>query len=227
MKTAKLTGPALAGALIVLWTATASAGTVYSQNFDTGSATFTTNDPYWTNSGEDNGYIVQTTNGIGGFGDAIPQDVSGTGYFLFDGTVDAPPSGNEFFISPTFNVSQNTDYTVSFYLTNANDINVAQVQADLDGTLLGTPVSAAGSYTDGNPADTWQQFSFTWNSGSNSTASLILHDYTTTGDGNDFGVDAISVSSPSGAPEPGTMGLLDIALAGLGWSRRRLLQNRN
>ncbi len=59
MKTAKLTGPALAGALIVLWTATASAGTVYSQNFDTGSATFTTNDPYWTNSGEDNGYIVE------------------------------------------------------------------------------------------------------------------------------------------------------------------------
>jgi hypothetical protein len=48
----------------------------------------------------------------------------------------------------------------------------------------------------------WQQFSYTWNSGANSSASLILHDYTNTVGGNDFATDDILVSSAVATPEP-------------------------
>jgi hypothetical protein len=51
-----------------------------------------------------------------------------------------------FYISKTFAVAKNGAYTVSFYLTNDSDTNVAQVVAQIDGVDLGTAVSALGSY---------------------------------------------------------------------------------
>jgi hypothetical protein len=108
-------------------------------------------------------------------------------------------------------VVPNSLYTVSFYLANEDDIHVAGVQPEINGTLLGAPVSAQG-----NPwPEEWQQFSFTWNSGSNTSASLVLNDFTTAGSGNDFGIDNISVSDqapPFGdpTPEPGTLTLVAV-----------------
>lgn len=46
-------------AALVFYTTSAKAGTVFSENFDTGSATFTVNDPYWTNQSLANGYIIE------------------------------------------------------------------------------------------------------------------------------------------------------------------------
>jgi hypothetical protein len=195
----------------------ARAAVAFSENFDTGSATFTADNPYWTDQGETNAYIVRNSASVPGFSNTIASDASGTGFFLFDGTTNPVPAGSsEFYIGPTFSVVTNTNYTVSFELTNQNNSNIAQVQPELDGTLLGSPVSAAGS----SPAQGWQTFSFTWNSGSNTSASLILHNFQTAGFGNDYGIDNLSVASAA-IPEPATLLVLTTGIAGLLTSRRR------
>jgi hypothetical protein len=216
-----------AAAILCVGPAPAKASTVYSQNFDSGSATFTANDPFWLDPNEANGFITQTTNtnaiwpgGPDAFGNDIPNDVSGTGYFLFDGTYlyqqtasNIPVGHDEFFISPTFAVTPATNYNVSFYLTDANGIAPPSVQPELDGTLLGSPVSPVGTFS----SNGWQQFTFSWNSGSNASASLILHDFTTTTAGNDFGLDNIDIST---VPEPSTFALVGVGSLAL-LSRRR------
>src|SRR5262249_15423102 len=123
----------------------------FSENFDSGSATFTVNDPYWTTQPY-NGYIVKDTTPTG-FGNDIPQDVSGKGYFLFEGTGsytlgnnNIPVGNDEFYISPTFSVTPNTNYNISFYLTDANGINNPSIQPEIGGGLLGSPVSPVGTY---------------------------------------------------------------------------------
>src|SRR2546430_1058530 len=201
----------------------------FSENFDAGTAAFTVNDPYWLDQARANGYIIQTTSSVvlfPGFGSAIPNDVSGPGYFLFTGTAaygpasfNIPPGQDEFYISPAFAVSPNTNYDVRFFLSNANTINNGQIQPEIDGLLLGAPVSAAGTFgTTG-----WQPFSFSWNSGSSTSATLILHDRTQTPRGNDFGLDAISVVQAA-VPEPSSIALLSagaVCLKSLGRRRRR------
>jgi hypothetical protein len=128
----------LAGALTMAVTGPAKADVAYSQTFDTGSAAFTVNDPFWLDNALANGFIIKTTNSGAVFGDefggSIPQDVSGTGYFLFDGTYyyngnsgTIPAGHDEYFISPTFTVIPHTVYNVSFYLTSANGINSPSV----------------------------------------------------------------------------------------------------
>jgi PEP-CTERM motif len=206
----------LVGVLVTAGPA-AHAAVAFSENFDTGSATFTTDNAYWSDHGETNDYIVQNSGSVPGFSNTITHDASGTGFFLFEGTTNPVPSGStEFYIGPTFSVAANTTYTVSFELTNQNNSNIAQVQPELDGTLLGSPVSAAGS----SPAQSWQAFSFTWNSGANTSASLILHNFQAAGFGNDYGIDNLSVTSAA-VPEPATLLVLTTGIAGLLTSRRR------
>lgn len=196
--------------LVTLTTGIAKADFV--DNFTSG-IDFTVNDPFWLDNNRANGFITTTTNtpaifpGFPGeFGNDIPSGVGGSGNFLFDGTYfyngpgdpDIPAGHDEFYISPTFSVTPGTNYTVSFYLTDANGINPPSVQPEIDGSLLGSPVSP-GIWS----SDNWQRYTFSWNSGANTTAQLILHDFTTTTTGNDFGLANINVSTP----EPGTYGV--------------------
>jgi hypothetical protein len=140
----------------------------------------------------------------------ITNDQSGPGYFLYDQTVS---EGNETYngmvwetINPT-PVTPNTNYTYSFYLTNRDSLNPAAIEPYINGAAIGGPVSANGIFGDGGAGDQWQQFSFTWNSGANTTADLGLYNLTTYGDGNDFGIDTISLTT---VPEPGTLGLASV-----------------
>ncbi len=218
---------------------------MYTQNFDTGSATYTS-DPYWGPTVNSNGYICTSTNTIGCaggvFGTELTADETnpGTGFFLFEGTGGSstcePRARTIFFESPSFHWWRSILRTIplrSFLLTNANTSAAgeqhASVQADINDGLLGSPISAAGFYSDGTPAGQWQQFTFTWSSGTHTTAQLILRDLTATTLGNDFGIDGISVSSTGAtAPEPGTFVLFGAgALAGLAWFRRKAAVRRS
>src|ERR1700722_17991506 len=111
-----------------LCVAPASASAVYSQNFDTGSATYTS-DPYWGPTVNSNGYICTSTNTIGCAGGAFSTELTadetnpGTGFFLFEGTggsMPTNPAQTIFFESPSFAVTTFTNYSITFFLTNAN-----------------------------------------------------------------------------------------------------------
>ncbi len=98
------------------------------------------------------------------------------------------------------------------------------MQPEIGGSLLGSPVTPGTFWSDfespGLPSG-WQQFTFSWNSGSNTSASLILHDHTDQGSGNDFGIDDISVATAT--PEPGTLALAGLAFAAALLRRKRVL----
>jgi hypothetical protein len=214
----------LAVLFVVGGAAQVRADVVYSDNFTNG-IDFTANDPYWLNQNLANGFITATTNTTAiwpgdpnEFTTAINSGVGGSGNFLFNGTYyyggnefDIPAGHEQFYISSSFSVSTSTEYQVSFYLTNANTISVAQIQPDINGTLLGSAVSAVGTWgTNG-----WQQFTFTWNSGSATSAALTLHDFQLLTEGNDFGIADIVVQSVQSVPEPSTFGAAILGALGM------------
>ena len=196
---------------------TSAAAAGFTENFTSG-VDFTVNDQYWL----DYSTIASQLGPIG-------SGVGGTGNFLFNSTwyydtntqtTTIPAGQDQFFIGSSFSVTPNTDYTVSFYLTNADSINLAQIQPDMNGTTLGAASVATGYWA----TDGWQLFTYSWNSGNHSTATLTLHDLQQTTVGNDFGIANISVSAVgTETPEPGTFGL--ISAVGIGcfsmWKRRR------
>jgi hypothetical protein len=108
-----------------------------------------------------NGQIVTSVTGIG-------SGQGGSGYFLYNntgGTTSDYSSGMEIWGTQTgIGVRQNSSYTFSFYLANQNNINNAVIQPIIDGVALSSGVTAAG-------VGSWEQFSFTWNSASNTTAN--------------------------------------------------------
>ena len=182
-----------------------------------------------------NGLVIQNNNtapfAAGGWG-LINHDQSGSGYFLYEGTNNgsAPSYAGKFWQSYNLvTVTPNTLYNFSFYLTNStprplSTQNPAVVQPFINGLSLGAGVSAKGYYTDGVNGDGWQKFTFGWNSGSFTTADISLFNQRVTGDGNDFGMDTISLNTASSVPEPGAVALLlagGLTGAGLFLRRRR------
>jgi hypothetical protein len=144
----------------------------------------------------------------------ITRDQGGSGYYLHNQTGGNAPVGNREVwgtITP-INVNPNTNYLLCFYLANDNLITSSfpQIEPFINTLSLGTPVSPSGQ-------DTWQQFSFTWNSGSSSTADLSLRNNNGSGSGNDFGIDTIELR----IPEPCSSVLVLMGLTTLVLMRRR------
>jgi hypothetical protein len=153
-----------------------------------------------------NGQIVSSTTGISG-------GQGGSGFFLFDntgGTTSDYSSGMEIWGTQTaIAVRPNSTYTFSFYLANDNAINNASIQPVIDGVALSSGVTPTG-------VGTWEQFSFSWNSGTNTNANLELTDLASNPTGNDFGVDTIAFTGLTPLPELPTAALLLLGLGLLG-----------
>lgn len=137
-----------------------------------------------------NGRIVTTI--TAGYG-TITAAQSGS-YFLYQNT-------NASFSAPivvfstqgtTITLTQNTNYTFSFYLDNQDNTSVATIQPYINGTAIGSTLSAAG-------VNNWNKFSVTWNSGSATSGIFELDNTNLNGVGNDFGIDSIQIA---GVPEP-------------------------
>ena len=144
--------------------------------------------------------------GQSAYGDWTNVSVDPTGgngnVFAADGATNA----NTTVWSETVSVTPNTQYIFSYYaaeISNACCSNAVFVPT-IDGSN-GASLTASAS---------WQQGTFTWNSGSNTTASLSLTDTNINGPYNDFVLTDIAFATPiATAPEPGTWAL--ISLSGL------------
>jgi hypothetical protein len=208
----------------------ASADTVvYHETFDSG--TPLASDPlinvgainsYWQDQTvQGNGIVAKCTGGgaCAPSGNPIDHDASGTGYFLFENTNGGNGSGADvFFESSTFSVNQNTVYTISFELSNATTCCFADISTLINGSQVGSDAFANGPSDNLGSGTAWQTFSFSWNSGSNTTAHIDFLDLNTAGDGNDFGIDNIELST---VPEPGTLLMLGTGVLGVGGSLKR------
>jgi len=86
----------------------------------------------------------------------------------------------------TINISQNTDYAFSTWVTSVFATSPAELQFFINGSLIGPVFSAPSTVC------VWNQFFTTWNSSSDTTANICIVNQNTVFQGNDFALDDIS-----------------------------------
>lgn len=159
-----------------------------------------------------NAIITQTSTSFNGI-TTLAQDGPG-GWYLLDYT--ASNAGTAWASPAAVAVNPNQVYTFSFYLTDVNGTGVhPSTTALINGVAVGGPVTPA--------VGQWTQYSYTWNSGSATSATLSLSDNVGGFDGNDYGIDTIrfTTAGPAAVPEPASLAL--VGVAGLGLLVRRRL----
>ena len=88
----------------------------------------------------------------------------------------------------TVAVTPNTNYTFSTWIEALYPPNPAQLSFSINGSDIGSLITAS------LPTCTWSQFYTTWNSGSNTSATISILNKNTQIQGNDFALDDISFS---------------------------------
>jgi gliding motility-associated-like protein len=99
-------------------------------------------------------------------------------------------------------VKANTNYLFSGWVCSVYTASTAQISFEVNGNGIGN-INAPAS------TNTWIQFSGMWNSGSNTSAILVLRDLNNNWNGNDFGIDDISFQECLSCNNPGPELLLN------------------
>lgn len=99
--------------------------------------------------------------------------------------VNGSPQANTIVWSQTITVQPNTDYAFAAWIAGANSVNPADLQFSINNINLGNQLLASATACD------WQRFSISWNSGSNTSATIAIVNNNTAASGNDFLIDDI------------------------------------
>jgi hypothetical protein len=86
----------------------------------------------------------------------------------------------------TVPVFPNTEYVFTYHLSSSYATNLAYIKTSINGTELGQ------QYAPGTTG-IWQEVSYNWNSGTSTSATIILEDLTRQYSGDDFAIDDISL----------------------------------
>src|SRR4030042_782061 len=87
------------------------------------------------------------------------------------------------------------DYPFTYFVSSTNLTALPRIETSINGHVMGT---AQAPPIGPDPAvGTWLPVSYTWNSGTSTTATVELRDLNTAFVGNDFALDDIGLSTPS------------------------------
>ncbi len=102
--------------------------------------------------------------------------------------INGAPVVNQQVWCQTVNVTPNTTYAFSTWVTSVHPANPARLQFSINGILIGAPFNASATVCQ------WNQFYAVWNSGANTTAQICIVNENIIRNGNDFALDDISFS---------------------------------
>ena len=112
---------------------------------------------------------------------------TGTGNLIvFDGSTDPTGTIKVWCPATPIAVLPNKSYTFSYYMASVAPQNPAKLEVLINGVSIAPPVTAPSSTC------AWTLVSHTWNSGSNTTATICIYNREFLGFGNDFALDDIS-----------------------------------
>lgn len=165
-----------------------STNLVVNGNFESGntgfSSTYTigTGGPWGLLSNEGTYVINTNANNTHTHFASCADHTSGTGNFM---VINGATIINQTIWCQTVNVTPNTDYQLSSWITSVHSTNPANLQFTINGVNIGNPLMASATTCQ------WDQFFATWNSGANTTATLCITNQNVGNNGNDFGIDDI------------------------------------
>lgn len=161
--------------------------------FESGNVGFTSDYTFYTNTTNQKAYGITTDPSLFDNFFVSTPDHSGTGNMMvIDGSTQN--SGNDIFWSQTITVTQNTDYTFSYWLQTVATPNPAQIETQINGLPITGNIFTSIATASATPSG-WSQVTYVWNSGTNTTAVISMNDLTTDAGGNDFAIDDLAFST--------------------------------
>ncbi len=207
-------------AAVALIASGASAVTVPNGDFEAGNTDFTSGYNYGPNAndlstlGEDTYSVVNNAQFSHSSFVSYGDHTTGEGLYLVGNAATTP--GTPVYTSSSIAIVAGKTYTFGGFFSNAYPDSPAQI--DFLVSLDGGPATSIGSYTIAAGAGVWNAASFTFYSGTATSAVLSFVDLNTAGGGNDFGIDDITLTA---VPEPATWGLMIVGFSLVGFAARR------
>jgi len=183
---------------VVVSTKTCAVDTLFAEHF-------TNDNPYSSTTAYSNGNFTCQNGIMTSSTDLFTRDATGVqgSRFLINFTKSGSnctyAAGDIVWASPNaIPVSPNSNYEYSFYVGSQNATSPAQLAPTINGTaLISGYVTVTGT---GNAS--WKKFTYTWNSGSATSATIGIINRSAVTSGNDFTIDEICFKTPPAQPVP-------------------------
>jgi hypothetical protein len=180
-----------------------AANIIVNGDFETGNIGFSSDYQYLSPSLGEGHYAIGTNpNSVHSLFASFGDHTTGTGNMMI---VNGSTLPNQTVWQQTIDVSPNTEYNFAAWIASAfsgepAELQPAELQFSINSTSIGDIFTAPTTL--GN----WEEFNATWNSGSNTQATVSIVDLSLAYGGNDFALDDISMEAASTpVPEPLTI----------------------